>query len=57
LFLRWVNQYDIISEGQQKLYSRKLAGIRDPAKRRELKIAQFKAEKELRNSLEASLAS
>ncbi|KAF8495299.1 TAP42-like protein [Gautieria morchelliformis] len=54
-FLHWVHQYDIISEEQQKLYFRKLAGIRDPAKRRELKITQFKAEKELRNSLEFGL--
>ena len=49
-----MHQYGIISEGEQKLWSKKLAGIRDPAKRRELKIKQYKAEQEIRGNLEAS---
>jgi immunoglobulin-binding protein 1 len=54
LFLRRVHHYDIIPEDERKLYSKKSAVVRDPARKRELKIKQFKADKELRGRLEAS---
>ncbi|KAF8590031.1 serine/threonine protein phosphatase PP2A-associated protein [Ramaria rubella] len=52
-FLHRVRQYEIIPEEEQMIHSKKASGIKDAAKRRDLKIKQYKAEKELHASLEA----
>ena len=54
MFLDCLQRYKVIPEEQRKLYSKKSLGITDLAKRREIKIKQFKLEKELRSNLEVS---
>lgn len=44
--------YGIVTEDDKSLYSRKASRVADPSKRRELKIAQYKQEKELRTKIE-----
>lgn len=44
--------YTVVSENERELYSKKASDVRDPAKRRELKINQFKREKELKGRIE-----
>lgn len=41
-----------MDEKERKLYEGKASSVADPVKRRELKIQQFKKEKELRTRVE-----
>ncbi|KAF8511153.1 serine/threonine protein phosphatase PP2A-associated protein [Hysterangium stoloniferum] len=52
VFLQRLHQYEIIPEDDQKVYSKRSYDIKDPVKRRELKIKQYKTEKQLRSSIE-----
>ncbi|GJJ12512.1 hypothetical protein Clacol_006755 [Clathrus columnatus] len=52
-FIDRIHQYGIISEQDQKSYSTRSNDVKDPSKRRELKIRQFKTEKEVKDRLEA----
>ncbi|KLO19262.1 TAP42-like protein [Schizopora paradoxa] len=45
--------YSIIPEADRELFGQQTFAITDPAKRREAKIAQFKKEKELKNTISA----
>jgi hypothetical protein len=49
-----VENYDIVPETERTLHQRKASAIRDPKKKREIKIMQYKKEKELRAKLEVS---
>lgn len=44
--------YDIVPETERVLYGQQPSSIRDAAKRREVKIRQYKAEKDLRSRIE-----
>jgi hypothetical protein len=44
-----------VPESERALYQRKASAVRDPKQKRELKIMQFKTEKDLRAKLEVSL--
>ncbi|KAF8350541.1 TAP42-like protein [Amanita rubescens] len=48
-----VENYDIVPEMERTLHQRKASAIRDPKQKREIKIMQYKKEKELRAKLEA----
>lgn len=54
IFIGRIHQYGIASKQDQKLYSKRLKDVKDPTKRRDLKIQQFKAEKEIKNRLEVN---
>lgn len=43
--------YGVIPEADKQLFGQQAYAITDPAKRREAKIAQFKKEKELKNTI------
>ena len=47
-----MESYDVVDEKERKLYEKKASSIADPATRREVKIQQFKREKELRTKIE-----
>jgi hypothetical protein len=47
--------YHIVPEDEQKLYKQKTGSIKDPAKKRELKIDQYKKEKALTVRIEVSV--
>ncbi|KIJ35691.1 hypothetical protein M422DRAFT_232756 [Sphaerobolus stellatus SS14] len=51
-FLRRLRQYDVVPEEEKKAFSKKASEVRDPTARRELKIKQYKTEKEIRSRLE-----
>lgn len=51
-FISLVENYEIIPEDERSLYSRKTTTVIDPAKRRDLKISQYKKEKDLRAGIE-----
>ena len=50
-FFQLLESYSIIPEDEKKLYEQKSSSITDPAKRREIKIAQYKKEKEIKNRI------
>lgn len=52
-----LEDYGIIPDEDKKLYRMKSSNISDPAKRREVKIAQFKKEKEMKNRISVSVTS
>ncbi|KAF4576330.1 hypothetical protein EYR36_004307 [Pleurotus pulmonarius] len=52
-FLDSLDDYHIISEDDRELYKQKASTIRDAASRRELKIKQYKNEKQLKQRIEA----
>ncbi|KAF9495855.1 TAP42-like protein [Pleurotus eryngii] len=52
-FLESLNDYHIIPEEDRELYKQKASTIRDPSTRRELKIKQYKNEKQLKQKIEA----
>ncbi|THH12015.1 hypothetical protein EW145_g284 [Phellinidium pouzarii] len=52
-FSSLLKDYAVLPEEERKLYGQKSPGIADPAKRREVKIAQFKNEKEIKNRITA----
>jgi TAP42-like family len=49
--------YKVVSDEERDLYAKKINDVRDPAKKRELKINQFKKEKELKGRIEVRLLS
>ena len=51
-FISILEAYKVVSDEERDLYSKKVNEIKDPAKRRELKINQFKKEKELKGRIE-----
>lgn len=51
-FISLVENYEIIPEDERSLYSSKTTTVIDPAKRRDLKISQYKKEKDLRAGIE-----
>ncbi|KAI0345248.1 hypothetical protein BDW22DRAFT_1426930 [Trametopsis cervina] len=51
-FTDYLESYGIVDEKERKLYEGKASSVADPVKRRELKIQQFKKEKELRTRVE-----
>jgi len=52
-----LENYEIIPEEERKLFDRKVAQVVDFAKRRELKINQYKKEKDLQARIEVSIHS
>ncbi|TCD67275.1 hypothetical protein EIP91_000297 [Steccherinum ochraceum] len=52
-FLSRLENYHIVPETEKTLYEQHASPISDPAKRRELKIKQYKQEKELKTRIEA----
>ncbi|KAF8163496.1 TAP42-like protein [Crassisporium funariophilum] len=51
-FISLLDRYEIVPQDERALYERKTANVADMAKRRELKINQYKKEKELRGRIE-----
>ncbi|KAL4244931.1 TAP46-like protein [Abortiporus biennis] len=51
-FLLTLETYEIIPESDKELYGKPASSVNDPAKRRELKIQQYKFEKELKTRIE-----
>ncbi|KAG5638983.1 hypothetical protein H0H81_008203 [Sphagnurus paluster] len=51
-FLSHVENYEIVSEDERALYVQRPSAIVDPSKRRELKIRQYKKEKDLQARIE-----
>jgi hypothetical protein len=47
-FVSLLETYNIVPGAERELYGKQASGIRDPAKKRQLKIDQFKKEKELK---------
>lgn len=52
-FLSSMDRYEVIPEFERLLYEKQTSSVPDPAKRRELKIKQYKGEKELRTKIES----
>ncbi|KAI1794700.1 serine/threonine protein phosphatase PP2A-associated protein [Ganoderma leucocontextum] len=52
-FVRYLELYEVITEDDKALYGRPASSITDPAKRRELKIKQYKREKDIKARIEA----
>ncbi|KAH9066366.1 TAP42-like protein [Lactarius vividus] len=52
-FVSDVELYEIASESERELYAKNASSIADPARRRETKIKQYQAEKEIRGRIEA----
>ncbi|KAH8980372.1 TAP42-like protein [Lactarius hatsudake] len=51
-FVSNVELYEIASESERELYAKNASSIADPARRRETKIKQYQAEKEIRARIE-----
>ncbi|KAH9945796.1 serine/threonine protein phosphatase PP2A-associated protein [Epithele typhae] len=51
-FVNYLESYEVISEEDKTLYGASAASLIDPAKRRELKIKQFKREKDIKARIE-----
>ncbi|KAF5358471.1 hypothetical protein D9756_001392 [Leucocoprinus leucothites] len=51
-FVHQLEQYEIIPEDEKKLYSHKSSALVDPAKRREVKINQYKKAKEIKDRIQ-----
>ncbi|KAI8989790.1 serine/threonine protein phosphatase PP2A-associated protein [Trametes punicea] len=52
-YVHYLEQYEIITAEDRELYGRPASSVIDPAKRRELKIKQFKREKDIKARIEA----
>ncbi|KAM5532335.1 hypothetical protein V8D89_014014 [Ganoderma adspersum] len=52
-FIRYLELYEVINEEDKALYGRPAFSVTDPAKRRELKIKQYKREKDIKAKIEA----
>ena len=50
-----MNRYEVVPEEERVLFDRRLADVVDYSKRRELKINQYKKEKELRGRIEVTI--
>ena len=51
-----MNRYEVVPEEERVLFDRSLVDIVDYSKRRELKINQYKKEKELRARIEVAIS-
>ena len=51
-FVRYLELYEVITEEDKALYGRPALSVTDPAKRRELKIKQYKREKDIKARIE-----
>ena len=51
-FINLLDAYDAIPVTEKKLFEKGATSVSDPGKRRELKIAQYKKEKELKTKIE-----
>ncbi|KAL7283684.1 hypothetical protein ACG7TL_003120 [Trametes sanguinea] len=52
-YVHYVELYEIVTSEDKELYDRPASAVVDPAKRRELKIKQFKREKDIKARIEA----
>ncbi|PIL24318.1 hypothetical protein GSI_14071 [Ganoderma sinense ZZ0214-1] len=52
-FVRYLELYEVITEEDKELHGRSPSSVTDPAKRRELKIKQYKREKDIKARIEA----
>ncbi|KAJ2929982.1 hypothetical protein H1R20_g7097, partial [Candolleomyces eurysporus] len=53
-FVSLLENYNIVPAPERELFEKQASSIRDPAKKRELKINQFKKEKDLKNRIQAN---
>ncbi|KAH9980970.1 TAP42-like protein [Lactifluus volemus] len=53
IFVSDMELYEIVSNSERELHGKNASVITDPARRREMKIKQYKAEKEIRTRIEA----
>ncbi|OJT02539.1 PP2A regulatory subunit TAP46 [Trametes pubescens] len=53
-YIHYLEQYEIVSGEDRDLYGRPTSSLTDPAKRRELKIKQYKREKEIKAKIEVA---
>ena len=53
-FVSLLETYNIVPAPERELFEKQASSIRDPAKKRELKINQFKKEKDLKNRIQVS---
>ncbi|KAH9958321.1 TAP42-like protein [Russula dissimulans] len=51
-FVSDLELYEIVSNSERELYGKNASSVADPAQRRETKIKQYQAEKEIRNRIE-----
>lgn len=51
-FVGYLENYEVVEESEKKLYEKRTGSVSDPARRRELKIQQYKKEKDLRAKIE-----
>jgi len=51
-FVSDIELYEITSKSERELYGKNASAIADPARRRETKIKQYQAEKEIRSRIE-----
>ncbi|KAI0723871.1 serine/threonine protein phosphatase PP2A-associated protein [Cerioporus squamosus] len=52
-YIHYLELYEIVTEEDKALYGRSASSVTDPAKRRELKIQQYKREKDIKARIEA----
>ena len=53
-FVSDLELYEIATKSERELYGKNVTAIADPARRRETKIKQYQAEKEIRSRIEVS---
>ena len=53
--MHYLKLYEIITEEDKALYGLSASSVADPAKRRELKIKQYKREKDIKARIEVRL--
>jgi immunoglobulin-binding protein 1 len=53
-FVSDIELYEIVSKSEHELYGKNASAITDPARRRETKIKQYQAEKEIRSRIEVN---
>ena len=51
-FVETLDDYGIVPETEKELYNQRTSDVKDMAKRRDLKIEQFRKEKDLRGRIE-----
>lgn len=54
-FIGLLEQYEIVPEDERALFDRKAADVTDYSKRRELKINQYRKEKDIKARIEVNL--
>ncbi|KAI0672844.1 TAP42-like protein [Trametes maxima] len=52
-YIHYLELYEIVTHADKELYERPASSVTDPAKRRELKIKQYKREKDIKARMEA----